>query len=129
MPPYRESISDKIMEAVSLNNTVTTPTNNSTAMPAVNSSTISWIWKGVQDLIAKDLVSMDEAGRGLQTRLARRDVPVRYVELIQEFSPGYIILSYVIAVVGSLCTLELLLRRSVDILGKDGFNQSRDRTC
>lgn len=40
-----------------------------------------------------------------------RGVPVRYVELIQEYSPGYIILSYVIAVVGSLCTLELLLRR------------------
>jgi hypothetical protein len=118
MPPYRESISDKIMEAVSLNNTVTTPTNNSIAMPAVDSSTISWIWKGVRDLIAKNLVSMDEAGRGLQTRLARRDVPVRYVELIQEYSPGYIILSYVIAVVGSLCTLELLLRRSVEFLRK-----------
>lgn len=93
---------------------VPSSTNNSTAMPAVTSSTISWIWKGVQDLIAKNLVNMDEAGRGLQTRWARRDVPVRYVELIQEFSPGYIILSYVIAVVGSLCTLELLLRRSVD---------------
>lgn len=118
MPPYRESISDKIMEAVSLNNTVTTPTNNSIAMPAVDSSTISWIWKGIRDLIAKNLVSMDEAGRGLQTRLARRDVPVRYVELIQEYSPGYIILSYVIAVVGSLCTLELLLRRSVEFLRK-----------
>jgi hypothetical protein len=115
MPPYRELISDKIMEAVSLDDMVPSSTNNSTiVMPAVNSSTISWIWKGVRDLIAKDIVNMDEAGRGSQTRLARRDVPVRYVELIQEFSPGYIILSYVIAVVGSLCTLELLLRRSVD---------------
>lgn len=43
--------------------------------------------------------------------LQGRGVPVRYVELIQKYSPGYIILSYVIAVVGSLCTLELLLRR------------------
>jgi hypothetical protein len=41
----------------------------------------------------------------------RKKVPVEYVELVQKFSPGYIVLSYFVAVVGSLCTLELLLRR------------------
>jgi hypothetical protein len=43
--------------------------------------------------------------------LKRGKVPVEYVELVQKFSPGYIVLSYCVAVVGSLCTLELLLRR------------------
>jgi hypothetical protein len=118
MPPYRESISDKIMEAVSLDNTVPSSTNNGTSTITVTPPFVLRIWSVVQGSIAKDLGNMDEAARGLQTRLGRRDVPVRYVELIQEFSPGYIILSYVIAVVGSLCTLELLLRRSVEFLRK-----------
>jgi hypothetical protein len=38
-------------------------------------------------------------------------MPSQYTELRQTFNPGFIVLSYVIAVVGSFCTLELLLRR------------------
>jgi hypothetical protein len=34
-----------------------------------------------------------------------------YVKLKQEYNGGYIVLSVIIAFVGSLCTLELLLRR------------------
>ena len=55
-----------------------------------------------------------EPGSGSAIRtiwLKRGKVPVEYVELVQKFSPGYIVLSYCVAVVGSLCTLELLLRR------------------
>lgn len=39
-------------------------------------------------------------------------IPSGYVILIQKFKPGVIVLSYVIAFVGSLCTLELLVRRT-----------------
>ena len=39
-------------------------------------------------------------------------IPSGYVILVQQFKPGVIILSYVIAFVGSLCTLELLVRRT-----------------
>lgn len=39
-------------------------------------------------------------------------IPPGYVILIQQFRPGVIVLSYVIAFVGSLCTLELLVRRT-----------------
>lgn len=45
------------------------------------------------------------------TLQARFDLPDKYIELNQTFAPGNVVLSYVIAVVGSLCTLELLLRR------------------
>ncbi len=38
-------------------------------------------------------------------------MPSQYVELKQFFNAGFIVLSYIIAVVGSFCTLELLLRR------------------
>ena len=38
-------------------------------------------------------------------------IPPQYTELRQSFKAGFIVLSYVIAVVGSFCTLELLLRR------------------
>jgi hypothetical protein len=117
MPPYRESIVDTI-EAISVNNMLAPSTNNGTSTITVTPPFVLRIWSVIQGSIAKDFGNMDEAGRALQTPLARRDVPVRYVELIQEFSPGYIILSYVIAVVGSLCTLELLLRRSVEFLRK-----------
>lgn len=41
-------------------------------------------------------------------------VPDNYVTLIQRFNPGFIVLSYAIAVVGSLCTLELLIRRTTN---------------
>ncbi|WRT65474.1 uncharacterized protein IL334_002417 [Kwoniella shivajii] len=41
-------------------------------------------------------------------------LPEGYVELNQRFSPGFIVLSYVIAFVGSLCTLELLVRRTTN---------------
>jgi hypothetical protein len=128
MPPYHESISDAI-EAVSVNNMVISSTNNGTSTTTVTPPFVLRIWSVIQGSIAKRLGNMDEAGRGLQTPLARRDVPVRYVELIQEFSPGYIILSYVIAVVGSLCTLELLLRRSVDFPNIQELYRIRDRTC
>lgn len=101
-----------------MNNMLAPSTNNGTSTTTVTPPFVLRIWSVIQRSTAKDLGKMDEAGRGLQTRLARRDVPVRYVELIQEYSPGYIILSYVIAVVGSLCTLELLLRRSVEFLRK-----------
>ena len=116
MPPYRES-NPNTMEAVSMSNVVPSSTNNATSIsiPIVNSSTILRILKGFHELLAKDLgnlhMHIDEAGEGSQSRLEGREVPVRYVELVQEFIPGYIILSYLIAVVGSLCTLELLLRR------------------
>lgn len=39
-------------------------------------------------------------------------IPSGYVILVQKFKPGIIVLSYVIAFVGSLCTLELLVRRT-----------------
>ena len=39
-------------------------------------------------------------------------IPNGYVILIQQYKPGVIVLSYVIAFVGSLCTLELLVRRT-----------------
>lgn len=38
-------------------------------------------------------------------------VPDGFLVLKQRFNAGYIVLSFVIAVVGSLCTLELLIRR------------------
>ncbi|WVR04025.1 hypothetical protein IAU60_001024 [Kwoniella sp. DSM 27419] len=41
-------------------------------------------------------------------------IPDGYVELVQVFNPGFIVLSYVIAFVGSLCTLELLIRRTTN---------------
>ena len=41
-------------------------------------------------------------------------VPVDYLVLIQRFNPGFIVLSYAIAFVGSLCTLELLCRRTTN---------------
>ncbi|OCF45068.1 hypothetical protein I317_01119 [Kwoniella heveanensis CBS 569] len=41
-------------------------------------------------------------------------VPDGYVRLNQVFNPGFIVLSYVIAFVGSLCTLELLIRRTTN---------------
>ncbi|WVF66848.1 hypothetical protein IAT40_001590 [Kwoniella sp. CBS 6097] len=41
-------------------------------------------------------------------------VPDGYVTLKQVFNPGFIVLSYVIAFVGSLCTLELLIRRTTN---------------
>lgn len=44
----------------------------------------------------------------------RYRVPDGFVILKQRFNGGYIVLSFIIAVVGSLCTLELLIRRYVD---------------
>ncbi|WWC87478.1 uncharacterized protein L201_002367 [Kwoniella dendrophila CBS 6074] len=41
-------------------------------------------------------------------------MPDGYVELRQHFHAGFIILSYIIAFVGSLCTLELLIRRTTN---------------
>ena len=41
-------------------------------------------------------------------------VPVNYFVLVQYFNPGFIVLSYAIAFVGSLCTLELLIRRTTN---------------
>lgn len=41
-------------------------------------------------------------------------VPDGYVVLLQRFNPGFIVLSYAIAFVGSLCTLELLIRRTTN---------------
>nr|XP_031859152.1 uncharacterized protein CI109_005503 [Kwoniella shandongensis]KAA5526224.1 hypothetical protein CI109_005503 [Kwoniella shandongensis] len=41
-------------------------------------------------------------------------VPPGYVVLHQHFNAGFIVLSYVIAFVGSLCTLELLIRRTTN---------------
>ncbi|KAK8861350.1 hypothetical protein IAR55_002169 [Kwoniella newhampshirensis] len=41
-------------------------------------------------------------------------VPDGYVVLNQHFDAGFIVLSYVIAFVGSLCTLELLVRRTTN---------------
>ncbi|WVW79789.1 hypothetical protein I302_101759 [Kwoniella bestiolae CBS 10118] len=41
-------------------------------------------------------------------------LPEGYVELKQHFDAGFIVLSYVIAFVGSLCTLELLIRRTTN---------------
>lgn len=39
-------------------------------------------------------------------------IPSGYVILVQKFKPGIIVLSYIIAFIGSLCTLELLVRRT-----------------
>ena len=39
-------------------------------------------------------------------------IPQGYVTLVQRFNGGFIVLSYAIAFVGSLCTLELLIRRT-----------------
>jgi hypothetical protein len=41
-------------------------------------------------------------------------VPADYVVLVQRFNGGFIVLSYAIAFVGSLCTLELLIRRTTN---------------
>lgn len=41
-------------------------------------------------------------------------LPTSYVTLVQKFNPGFIVLSYAIAFVGSLCTLELLIRRTTN---------------
>ncbi|WWC69018.1 uncharacterized protein I206_102954 [Kwoniella pini CBS 10737] len=41
-------------------------------------------------------------------------MPDDYVELRQQFHAGFIVLSYAIAFVGSLCTLELLVRRTTN---------------
>ena len=40
------------------------------------------------------------------------NMPDRFIVLRQRFAPGFIVLSYLIAVIGSLCTLELLIRRT-----------------
>jgi hypothetical protein len=42
-------------------------------------------------------------------------MPTEYLVLNQRFSPGFIVLSYLIAVIGSLCTLELLIRRTTNV--------------
>jgi len=53
-------------------------------------------------------------------RIAKMDehglyaVPDGYVVLLQRFNGGFIVLSYAIAFVGSLCTLELLIRRTTN---------------
>ena len=39
-------------------------------------------------------------------------IPTGYVILVQKYKAGIIVLSYIIAFVGSLCTLELLVRRT-----------------
>ncbi|ODO09232.1 hypothetical protein I350_02832 [Cryptococcus amylolentus CBS 6273] len=41
-------------------------------------------------------------------------LPENYIKLHQHLTPGYIFLSYAIAFVGSLCTLELLIRRTTN---------------
>jgi NO-binding membrane sensor protein with MHYT domain len=41
-------------------------------------------------------------------------VPEGYIALVQRFQPGFIVLSYVIAFFGSLCTVELLIRRTTN---------------
>jgi hypothetical protein len=41
-------------------------------------------------------------------------LPDNYVALVQRFNPGFIVLSYAIAFIGSLCTLELLIRRTTN---------------
>ena len=41
-------------------------------------------------------------------------VPPNFIVLHQRFIPGFIVLSYAIAFVGSLCTLELLIRRTTN---------------
>ena len=40
------------------------------------------------------------------------NVPTEYVVLHQRFAPGFIVLSYLIAVIGSLCTLHFIIRRT-----------------
>lgn len=45
---------------------------------------------------------------------SRYAMPTGYVRLTQIFQPGFIVLSYCVAVVGSLCTLELLIRRTTN---------------
>lgn len=39
-------------------------------------------------------------------------IPADYIELEQSFSAGYVVLSFIVATIGSFCTLELLLRRT-----------------
>lgn len=39
-------------------------------------------------------------------------IPPDYIELDQSFSAGYVVLSFIVATIGSFCTLELLLRRT-----------------
>nr|ODN98608.1 hypothetical protein L204_02572 [Cryptococcus depauperatus CBS 7855] len=46
--------------------------------------------------------------------LAAFKLPGGYVRLDQHYKPGFIVLSYLIAFVGSLCTLELLIRRTTN---------------
>ena len=41
-------------------------------------------------------------------------MPANYVQLVPHFNGGFIVLSYAIAFVGSLCTLELLIRRTTN---------------
>ncbi|KAK6906981.1 hypothetical protein I203_100970 [Kwoniella mangroviensis CBS 8507] len=75
---------------------------------------------------------LSSAGHWVLSHLSRRDdqpilaianfdsisetwkLPEGYVELRQHFHAGFIILSYAIAFVGSLCTLELLIRRTTN---------------
>jgi NO-binding membrane sensor protein with MHYT domain len=57
---------------------------------------------GVHPLIA--VAELDHNGKWV--------IPTGYVILVQKFKAGIIVLSYIIAFVGSLCTLELLVRRT-----------------
>lgn len=65
--------------------------------------------------LATTILQMSSSG--MDTRAVNQStgqMGVDYVRLRQEFNGGYIMLSVAMAFVGSMCTLELLLRRQVD---------------
>jgi NO-binding membrane sensor protein with MHYT domain len=78
---------------------------------------VAFLNSTVQQL-AHFLVPRDENGLHPTIAVAAVDdngkwvIPTGYVILVQKFKPGVIVLSYIIAFVGSLCTLELLVRRT-----------------
>jgi NO-binding membrane sensor protein with MHYT domain len=85
---------------------------NSTILPLDISSTLHSAAQNLAHLlIPRDdnsptlaIAAVDQNGKWV--------IPTGYVILVQKYKPGIIVLSYVIAFVGSLCTLELLVRRT-----------------
>ncbi|EJT45999.1 hypothetical protein A1Q1_05545 [Trichosporon asahii var. asahii CBS 2479] len=59
-----------------------------------------------------DMSRMPEAQAVVNALPKNLNFPKGFVVLEQEMTPGFIVLSYFISLVGSLCTLELLIRRT-----------------
>ncbi|WWC60020.1 uncharacterized protein I303_102583 [Kwoniella dejecticola CBS 10117] len=84
-------------------------------------STIHHIASSAEDLLMFHLHRRDNTSTSPIIEMAHYNsalqayrLPDGYVELRQHFHAGFIVLSYAIAFVGSLCTLELLIRRTTN---------------